>query len=356
MRIGIVGCGGIAEGKHLPSLAKIKGVEIIAFCDIIPERAQKMAAKFGTADALVLTDYLELVQMDLDAVHVCTPNSSHAPISIAALDHGKHVLCEKPMAMNYAEALCMCEAAKRNKKALTIGYQSRFMNQSQYLKKLIDNGELGEIYYARAPHIRVRGVPTWGVFLDEEKQGGGPLIDVGTHSLDLTLWLMNNYKPKTVLGSVYRKLADTKDAANIWGPWDPQKYTVEDSAFGMITFENGACINLEASWAINMTDHVDHAICGTKGGADWNWEGMRLNGEKYSRLFETKIDFKTGGVAFFEGTNSDDMCLAEAQCFINHIRGEGDLVTLPEQAAVVTRILQAIYESGKSGKPVVFEG
>lgn len=182
---------------------------------------------------------------------------------------------------------------------MTVGYNNRFRSDSQHLHQLCSEGELGDIYFAKAHAIRRRAVPTWGVFLDEEKQGGGPLIDIGTHALDLTLWMMNNYEPKVVLGTSYHKLSQRENAANAWGPWDPSKFTVEDSAFGMITMKNGATIILESSWALNTLE-VDEAKCtlsGTEGGADMK-NGLRINGEKHSRLYTTEVELKAGGVAF----------------------------------------------------------
>ena len=197
IRIGIIGCGGIANGKHMPSLQKITQCEMVAFCDIIVDRAEAAAKKFGTPDAKVYEDYKELLKDEtIDVVHVCTPNRSHSFITVDALEAGKHVMCEKPMAINSVEAKKMLDAAERTGKKLTIGYQSRFRDDSAYLKAAADDGELGEIYYAKATAIRRRAVPTWGVFLNEYEQGGGPLIDIGTHALDLTLWMMQNYKPK----------------------------------------------------------------------------------------------------------------------------------------------------------------
>ena len=209
LKVGIVGCGGIANAKHLPAIKKNGHFEIVAFCDLIEERAEKARKAYGTEDARVYTDYQELVKEDLDAVYVLTPNNAHAPVTIAALKAGKHVMCEKPMAKTYEEAKAMVETAKETGKILTIGYQNRYRGDSQYLKRACANGDLGEIYYAKAHAIRRRAVPTWGVFLDEEKQGGGPLIDIGTHALDLTLWMMDNYEPASVTGSVFRKLADS---------------------------------------------------------------------------------------------------------------------------------------------------
>ena len=284
LRVGVVGCGGIANAKHLPAMKKNGNFEIVAFCDLIEEKALKAKEEYGTEDALVCTDYKEVLKQDVEAVYVLTPNSAHAPISIAALDAGKHVMCEKPMAKTYAEAKAMVEAAERSGKILTIGYQSRYRADSAYLKRACENGDLGEIYYAKAHAVRRRAVPTWGVFLDAEKQGGGPLIDIGTHALDLTLWMMDNYEPEMVVGSVYRKLADQKETGNAWGDWDPNIFTVEDSAFGFIRMKNGATINLESSWALNSLDvkEAKTTLCGTKAGADMN-NGLRINRVSYGR-------------------------------------------------------------------------
>lgn len=355
-RIAIIGCGGIANGKHMPSLNKLKNVEMVAFCDIISEKAQEAATKYGKEDARVYEDYREVLKdSSIDIVHVCTPNDSHAEITIAALEAGKHVMSEKPMAKTAADARRMVEAAKRTGKKLTVGYNNRFRGDSQHLHHLCSEGELGEIYFAKAHAIRRRAVPTWGVFLDEEKQGGGPLIDIGTHALDLTMWMMNNYEPKVVLGTSYHKLSQRENAANAWGPWDPSKFTVEDSAFGMITMKNGATIILESSWALNTLE-VDEAKCtlsGTEGGADMKG-GLRINGEKHSRLYTTEVELKAGGVAFYDGETESAPDL-EMRLWIQAIENDTDPVVTPEQACVVSEILEAIYESAKTGKAVYFD-
>ena len=355
LRVGIIGCGGIAFGKHMPSLKKQKSVEMTAFYDVIPEKAEKAAAEFGAGEAKVYDDYRKLLEdKSIDVVHICTPNKSHAEIAIAALESGKHVMCEKPMAKTAADARKMLEAAKRTGKKLTIAYQNRFRPDSQYLKKLCADGELGEIYFAKAHAIRRRAVPTWGVFLNEEEQGGGPLIDIGTHALDLTLWLMDNYKVKYVVGNAYHKLSKMKNAANAWGPWDPDKFTVEDSAFGFIAMENGATVILESSWALNtlQVGEAKTTLCGTKAGADM-WDGLRINGEKYSRLYVTTPDLDSGGVDFYEGVQESPSDM-EARLWIESILNETEPVVKAEEALVVSEILEAIYESSKTGKPVYF--
>ncbi|QAY65230.1 Gfo/Idh/MocA family protein [Paenibacillus protaetiae] len=355
-KIGIIGCGGIANGKHMPSLKKQKNAQMVAFCDIIPERASAAAEAYGVEGAETYTDYRDLLKDPaIEIVHVCTPNDSHAEIAIAALEAGKHVMCEKPMAKTAEDAKRMVEAVKRTGKKLTIGYNNRFRPDSQHLKKICEAGNLGDIYYAKAHAIRRRAVPTWGVFLDEEKQGGGPLIDIGTHALDLTLWMMDNYKPKVVLGSAFHKLSHKENAANAWGPWDPAKFTVEDSAFGMIVMENGATIVLESSWALNTLD-VREAQCtlsGTEGGADMI-NGLRINGEEHGRLYTTEVDLKAGGVAFYDGVTEKDTDL-EMRLWLKAIEEDTEPVVTPEQAYVVSQILEAIYESARTGKAVYLD-
>ncbi len=355
LKIGFIGCGGIANAKHMPSLKEIPNVEMTAFCDIIEERAIESAKNFGTPDAKVYTDYKELLKDEtIDIIHVCTPNKEHSFITIDALEAGKHVMCEKPMAKTSAEAKAMLDAAKRTGKKLTIGYQNRQTPEALYVHEACENGLLGDIYYANALALRRRAVPTWGVFLNEEEQGGGPLIDIGTHALDMTLWCMNNYKPKMVVGTKYRKLADQTNTANAWGDWDPKEFTVEDSAFGFITMENGATIILESSWALNILDakEANFRLCGTLGGAD-TVDGARINGVKYGRQYVEKPDLRAGGVAFYEGSSATPAALDMAQ-WIKAIREDTDPCVLPEQAYVVTQILEAIYKSSETGEPVYF--
>ncbi len=354
-KIGIIGCGGIANGKHMPALRHIENIEMVAFCDIILERAQKAAKEFGTPNAKVYKDYKELLKDEsIDIVHVCTPNKEHSFITIDSLEAGKHVMCEKPMAKTYEEGVAMLEAAKRTGKKLTVGYQSRQTAAAQYIKQSAKNGEFGDIYYGNAIAIRRRAVPTWGVFLNEDEQGGGPLIDIGTHALDLTLWCMDNYKPKMVVGTKYRKLADQTEAGNAWGDWNPEEFTVEDSAFGFIVMENGATIILQSSWALNILDakEASFRICGTKAGAD-NLDGARINGVKNGKQYIEKPDLAAGGVAFYKG-NSTDPSVLDMKQWIDAIENDTAPCVLPEQALCVTRILEAIYESSKTGKPVFF--
>ena len=351
VRVGIIGCGGIANGKHMPALSKLKNVKMVAFCDIIEKKALAAREKFGTPDCAVYTDYKKLLEdKSIDVVHVLTPNRSHSFITVDALEAGKHVMCEKPMAINSAEAQKMLDAAKRTGKKLTIGYQSRHRTDSLFLKGEVEAGTFGDIYYAKATAIRRRAVPTWGVFLNEYEQGGGPLIDIGTHALDLTLWTLDNYKPKYCVGTTYHALNDQTDQGNAWGPWDPAKFTVEDSAFGFIVMENGATINLEASWALNTLD-VREAVtsfCGTKAGADMV-DGVRINGVRQNLQYVMKPDMNAKGAAFFDGVKGESPADREARLWIDAVVNDKAPFMLPEQAIVVTKILEGIYTSAKTG-------
>ena len=364
LKIGLIGCGGIANNKHMPALSKLSDrCELVAFCDLIPERAEKAAAEYGVPGAKVYTDYHELLaDKSIDVVHVLTPNVAHRPITVDAFEAGKHVLCEKPMAHTSADAKAMLDAWKKSGKKFTIGYQNRFRPEIQMLHKCCVNGELGDIYMGKAHAIRRRAVPTWGVFPNKALQGGGPLIDIGTHALDLTLWMMDNYKPVTVTGSVFYKLGHLPQAVegNMFGPWDPETYEVEDSAFGMIKLENGAAIQLEAAWAINMREsrEASTTLCGTKAGAEV-FSGMSYLQDKliinrgHNGLLTDEEVCDAGRVAYFEGGLGEEPGLVEARQWLDSILNDTEPLVKPEQAFVVTQILEAIYKSSETGREVL---
>lgn len=364
VRVAIVGCGGIANQKHMPSLkANSDKGEIVAFCDIIKERAKKAAEKFGVPGAKVYTDYQEMLhdkEVEIDVVHVCTPNVAHCPITVAAFEAGKHVMCEKPMAHNTSDAKKMMDAWKKSGKKFTIGYQNRFRDDTTTLHASCAAGELGEVYLGKAHALRRRAVPTWGVFPNKALQGGGPLIDIGTHALDITLWMMNNYKPVSVTGQVFYKLGRLPEgpAGNVFGPWDPETFEVEDSAFGFVKMENGATVYVEASWALNVLKSMEASttLCGTKAGAEIHHGGsypkdeLIYNTVEHNQLMEKTIS-AAGIVDFFEGGASAEGVREQAQWLEAIVKDKEPLVK-PEQAFVVTQILEAIYLSAETGKEV----
>ncbi|MBO5931742.1 MAG: Gfo/Idh/MocA family oxidoreductase [Clostridia bacterium] len=356
VKIGIIGCGGIANGKHMPALSRVPNAKMVAFCDIIPERAEKARTKYGTPDAKVYVDYKELLKDEgIEVVHVLTPNREHAQITVDALYAGKHVMCEKPMAKTAADARRMYEAAVATGKKLTIGYQHRQKPQSIYAKRYIDSGALGEIYYANCYAIRRRGTPNWGVFLDAEAQGGGPIIDIATHSLDLTLYLMNNYEPEMVVGKTHKKL-EHPEAGNIWGDNGVSTTPLEEAACAFIRMKNGATIMLETSWALNTSEPIEEGsctLCGSREGLQIKNNVLKINKIEFDRQTETKVDTNAGGVAFYSGASSNAIDV-EAANWIRSIIEDTDPVVMPKQALVVSEILEAIYESSKTGKPVYF--
>ncbi len=367
LRIGIVGLGFIGTGKHLPGLAHhLDKAEVVGFCDFEIDKAEKAKAQYGSADAYTTTDYrVLLADPTIDVIHVCTWNVSHCEITCAALEAGKHVLCEKPMAITGADARTMVETAKRTGKKLSVGFQNRFRSENQFLKAVIDEGRLGEIYAGKAHAVRRRGVPTWGVFTDKEKQGGGPLIDLGGHAIDLALWFMDNYELASVTGVVNHKLGD-RPAGNMMGPWDPASYTVEDSAFGFVRFTNGASLFVESSWALNVADSREACVtlCGTEGGADTMQIAGRqdlkvtLNNVQGGQLVKTAPE--VGAAIFSPGkpqrSAMDASSADEAGSWLEAIINDTDPLVTGEQAAVVTEILDAMYVSGRTGRPVYFNG
>ncbi|NLV74872.1 MAG: Gfo/Idh/MocA family oxidoreductase [Chloroflexi bacterium] len=341
LRIGIIGSGSIARNAHMPGYRAQPEVEVVAACDVVPGRAAEFAKEFGIAKAY--DSYAEMLKKEkLDAVSVCTPNVSHHDATIAALEAGCHVLCEKPIAMNLAEAREMVEMARKKKLVLQVGLNWRFTAEAQLLKKMIDAGELGEIYYGEATYMRRRGIPGWGVFTQKEMQGGGALIDIGVHTLDHTLWLMGNPKPVTVTGAAFTKFGKRDDVVNPWGKWDPDKFNVDDLGVGMVRFENGAALYLRASWAANIEkDFSETRILGTEGGAFLR--PLRIFKQMYGML----ADIVPSSLAEVKPHAE------EIRHFVACVRGECDMIVVPEQVLDVQAILDAIYLSSDTGREVV---
>jgi predicted dehydrogenase len=298
----------------------------------------------------------------VDAVHICTPNHSHCEIAVKALNAGKHVMCEKPMAESYADACRMVEAAKKNQRKLTVGYQNRFRDDSQAVHAAARAGDLGEIYYAKAHATRRKKVPTWGRFLSMEAQGGGPLIDIGTHAIDLALWFMDNYEIASVTAAAFKGLVDDP-AGNVWGPWDPAKFEVEDSAFGFIRMKNGALLSVEASWALNIPDAREACVtvCGTKGGAQqlqgdygpgsYRWKLVKA---EYDRLVTVTPD---GPEKFIPMGDLADEVLSlapvrEMDSWLTDLEGGRPHAVRAEQAAAVVRVIETMYESARQGRTI----
>lgn len=344
LRVGIIGTGGIAQSVHIPNYQKIEGVEVIACCDVLQSNLDAAREKFGIQQ--VFTDYNEMLsKVQLDAVSVCTPNYLHKDPTIAALEAGCHVMVEKPIAINAEEGQAMVKAAQRTKKKLAVGLHTRQTSEAQALKRAIQAGELGEMYYARSQALRRRGIPGWGVFGEKDKQGGGPLIDIGVHILDLTLWLLGHPKPVSVSGMTYQKFGRREGIVGLFGQWNRETFTVEDFAVGLVRFENGATLVLESSFAANLEhDVMNVQIMGTEGGCTFS--PCRIFTERNMTLFdETPV--------FLPKVAPHEINIRK---FCDAIMKGTELPVTGEEALQATQILDGIYKSAETGKEVAISG
>lgn len=355
--VGIIGCGGIAVAKHIPNLLKDERAEIRGLCEPFnPRRMKDAQDQFALPNCRLYEDVDALLADErIDVVHVCTPNEQHAPLTIKALQAGKHVMCEKPMAISVEQAEAMANAALQTGKKLTVAANNRFRADSWYLKQLCERETLGEIYYARAYALRRRGVPTWGRFLSKEAQGGGPLIDIGVHALDLAMWLMDNYQPQEVLARTYQYLGKQTSPANPHGNWASERFEVEDFGAGMVTMANGATIYLEASWLLNLRDEktAKVTLCGTKGGADMD-DGLYINGEMNGCLYDQKIELNPPTIPFYPVRDPFGPEL-EIHRWLDAVEQDLEPVVRPAQMITVMRVIQAMYQSAEQGRAVRME-
>ena len=346
LRVGVVGLG-MGKG-HINGYREHENVEVVAVADTNQERLELAKKDFEIEKCY--TDANEMFDKEkLDLVSIAVPNKFHNPLTIAALESGANVLCEKPMAMNAAEGEEMIAAAKRCGKRLAINFSFRFTPQSQMMKQMVEDGELGEIYFARSIWHRRRGMPGFGGwFGTKELSGGGPLIDLGVHRLDLALWLMDYPEPEWVIGSTYNPIATA--AAKKAG----KTFDVEDFACAMIKFKNGATIELEASWAANIKerDLMETRLLGTSGGMfQYNLnEGYEFDVdcyyEKHGRQFDMKLH--RNNVVYGPAPQAHNGYYRFADAIIN----DTDHIVSAEQGLTVMKLLDAIYKSAATGEPV----
>lgn len=342
LRVGIIGAGGIAQACHMPAYQELAGVTLHAVADINPETAQRAAQRFQVPH--VFQDYRDLVAMDeIDLVSVCTPNAFHKDPTIAALRAGKHVLVEKPMALNAAEGRAMIRAAQQAGKLLMVGLNNRFSAAAQALKRAADAGALGEVYFAEAIATRRRGIPGWGAFTEKEKSGGGALVDIGVHVLDLTLYLMGYPKPVSVSGMVAAKFGPRVDLPAVEGGWrwDPRRFDVDDFGVGFVRFGNGASLVLKTSWAGNIGDQAFNSILwGTEGGCRFSPPAI------YRQEHGSLVDVTPVELPEVRSHH------VEVQRFVDAIRKGQPSPVPPEEPLVTQQILDAIYGSSETGKEV----
>jgi predicted dehydrogenase len=348
MRVGIIGAGGIVQYAHLPGYQRIPGVEVVAICDPVQARAQEMATKNGIPN--VFADFRDMLALELDAVSVCVPNAMHAEAAIAALQAGCHVLCEKPMAVSAAEGEKMVAAATKSGKILMMGFNNRFRADTKALKKLIDSGMFGEIYFARSGWIRRRGIPGRGSwFTQKAMAGGGALIDIGVHALDLTLYLMGKPKAVTVMGATYAKFGG--DPGRGTGGWGQAVaggvFDVDDLACAMIRFDNGATMMLEASWASHIErEHMFVNLMGTEAGA------QMLSNPAQARVFSERLGVVQDTTITANEAPGNTAHFTEIAEFVSCVREGRAPMSSGDDGVQVMRILDAIYKSAQLGASV----
>lgn len=337
IKIGIIGAGKICQGPHMGAYDKIDNAKIGAICDIDEKKLESVSKRYP--DAKLYTDYKEMIaKEELDAVDICTPNNVHSKAAIYALNQGLNVICEKPDAINAEEAEKMKKAAEDSGKTLMVIRNNRYRPTTKFLKEYIAEGKMGEIYAGRCGWIRRRGIPGWGGwFTDKTQSGGGPLIDLGVHIIDLAMYLMGNPKPVTVSGSTYSKFPHTSYS----------KTDVEDLAMGFIRFDNGACLQIEFSWASNIEyDQMFVELRGEKAGS-------RMSG------IDRKFDIFTeecGTNVTIKPAIDDYNCMPHHEANIRHfldvIEGKAEPDFTPQQGVNMVKILEALYKSAELGHEI----
>ncbi|MFD2614931.1 Gfo/Idh/MocA family protein [Paenibacillus gansuensis] len=348
LKIGVIGAGSISD-MHLQAYAKNHNAELYAICDVNRERAAAAAEKYRMQH--VYTNYADLLaNPDVEAVSICTWNNSHAEISIAALRAGKHVLVEKPLCRTVEEANAIEVAVRETGKTLQVGFVRRYDANAQLVKHFINQGELGDVYYAKASCIRRLGNPG-GWFADPERSGGGPLIDLGVHIIDLCWYMMGRPKPVSVSGNTYHKLGNRSNVNNLSfykaADYDPATNGVEDLANALIRFENGASLLIDVSFTVHAKqDEIAVKLYGDKGGVEIEPE-LAMVTEKYDTILNMAPQ-----------TDSKSIDITQAFCNeINHFISCVQKGTAPispvEDGVSMMKMLCGIYESAAKGREVL---
>lgn len=350
IKIAIIGVGNISE-EHIGGYKRNPDVELYAFCDINEKRLNLMGEKYGVERRF--TNMEEMLALpEIEAVSVCVWNSEHARCAIAALNAGKNVLCEKPMALSKAQALEMNTAAQKNNKLLMIGFVRRFGNDCKIMQDFIANDYFGELYYAKATYLRRKGNPG-GWFGDKTFSGGGPLIDLGVHVIDLVRYLMGKPHAVSVYGATFTKLGareNIKDVANYRssGASEHDICNVEDFATGMIRFDNGAVLQIEASFSLNLKkDKGEIELFGTKAGAKLDPE-LEIYSEENGYMTNTTLTIPTA-------LSFDDLFAGEINHFVSCVKDGTPCISPAEDGVEIMGILDALYESAKTGHEVIIK-
>jgi predicted dehydrogenase len=349
LNVAVIGAGSISE-VHFNAYTNNPEVNLYAVCDLNEERAKAKAAKYGAQK--VFTDYRQLLaDPAVDAVSICTWNNSHAEISVAAVEAGKNVLVEKPLCKTVEEAERVEAAVRKSNKVLQVGFVRRYSSNTKIVKDFLESGDLGEIYFAKATCLRRLGNPG-GWFSDKERSGGGPLIDLGVHIIDLSWYLMGKPKVKSVSGNVYNRLGNRDNVKNLSfykaSDYDASKNTVEDLANALIRFENGASLLVDVSFTLHAKkDEITVKIYGDKGGAEIEPE-LFLVTEKHDTILNMAPQVDHASFDFNEGFQS------EINHFVDACFGRKETLSPVEDGLQMMKILCGIYESAEKGIEIQF--
>lgn len=343
LRVALIGTGQVATTTHLPNILTLPYVEIAGLCDINSACVKSAAEKFSIG--MHYTDYTSMLEtLKPDAVLISVSNKYHFQTTMDCLNKGCHVLCEKPPAVTAWEAKQMEELAAEKGLILSYGFHFRHSRKIAFLKNQISRGEFGKIYSSRAVWHRRRGVPGWGNFTNREIQGGGPLIDLGSHMLDLAFYLLD-YKKISYLCASSSDLLAKSSEVYLMGKYEKKNFTVEDSLFGFIMFEDSSSLIIETSFALNMKDkdRRNLELMGDLKGAQLY--PLEIFGESDGKLIDEKLD------ALDE---QEPLHLKSLINFCQACMGKGELLVTAHQGTYVQRVLNELYRSAESRQPVFF--
>lgn len=341
--VGVIGVGGIAN-THFPGWNESPYTELVALSDTVPETLERVGGAQGVTRLYEKAKDL-INDPNVDIVDICTPNAFHTPLAVAALQAGKHVICEKPLAPTPADIRKMIKARDESGKLLMTAQHFRFQDRSRALKAEVDRGLLGEVYHARSWMLRRCLTPLRPGFYLKELSNGGPCIDISVHILDLTLWMMGNPAPATVSGVTTNRLTKQPGAFSMWGGTIPAEHDVEEMAAAFVRFESGATLMLEVSWQLHhdtMGEDMQMWLYGDKAGVHWpsNVSVTAIN--ETQQLTRTELQKAQGREPHAEE------CMVFADCVAN-----GKPSPVPaEQSLQVIGILNALYQSAEKGKEV----
>lgn len=358
LRVAIIGAGMIANAGHIPAWKNLpEEVEVVGVANIHEERAIDTAKRHEIPHAYGDWQRM-LADLRPDIVSICTPNVSHKELAIGALQAGAHVLCEKPVAACYADAVEMFATADAVGRALFVAQTSRFSNEMEAAKEIASSGQLGEMYYAETSALRRRGIPTWGRFHMREYSGGGPILDLGVHVLDALYWIMGNPRAIAVSSMTYAKLAnrdeglvsslaDSGAPVGVYNPraFDYREVDVEDMAAGLIRLENNATVSFKTSWAANVPEGIGATIIlGTKGGLRL-WPLTLVSNLGRYQVDVTPHVSPDPAVPFFGHWRL-------AEHVVKVLRGEAEPLVKREEVLNVMRTLDGLYRSASEGREV----